>query len=551
VACHIADYNGTTDPNHGAEGYPTDCIICHSQSAWIPSDFDHNLTDFPLTGEHLNVDCASCHTAGYTGTPTECAACHTPDYNQSSNPNHVALGLPTDCASCHTTDPEWNPATFDIHNNYYVLEGAHALIATECILCHNGDYNNTPNTCVGCHLSDFNGTTDPNHAAEGYPTECTICHNQTAWTPSDFDHNQTDFPLTGAHLSVDCASCHTAGYTGTPTDCAACHTTDYNQTSNPNHVALGLSTNCASCHTTNPDWNPAEFDVHNDYYLLEGAHALIAMECVLCHNGDYNNTPNTCVGCHLTDYNSTTDPNHSAEGYPTDCTICHGQSAWVPATFDHNLTDFPLTRAHLSVDCASCHSAGYTGTPTDCAACHTSDYNQSTNPNHSSLGLSTDCVSCHTTDPDWNPASFAIHNDFYVLQGAHAAIAMECVLCHNGDYNNTPNTCVGCHLADYNATNDPDHESAQFPTDCILCHTQNVWVPSTFDHDDLYFPIYSGKHDDEWNQCSDCHFNSSNYSLFTCLTCHAPGETEDEHDEVGGYVYESNACFQCHPDGED
>jgi hypothetical protein len=90
-----------------------------------------------------------------------------------------------------------------------------------------------------------------------------------------------------------------------------------------------------------------------------------------------------------------------------------------------------------------------------------------------------------------------------------------------------------------------------FPTDCIACHNQNAWEPADFDHDDLYFPIYSGKHGDEWNQCSDCHFNPNNYSLFDCLNCHSPGETNEEHDEVGGYVYESNACFQCHPDGED
>jgi hypothetical protein len=26
---------------------------------------------------------------------------------------------------------------------------------------------------------------------------------------------------------------------------------------------------------------------------------------------------------------------------------------------------------------------------------------------------------------------------------------------------------------------------------------------------------------------------------------------DNEHDEVSGYVYESNACYSCHPDGED
>ena len=131
--------------------------------------FDHNLTAFPLTGEHIIVDCASCHTAGYTGTPTDCAACHTPDYNQSTNPDHEVLCLSTDCAMCHTTDPEWDPAGFPVHDEYYVLQGAHALISNECATCHNGNYNNTPNTCVGCHIDDFNATTNPDHLTSGFP----------------------------------------------------------------------------------------------------------------------------------------------------------------------------------------------------------------------------------------------------------------------------------------------------------------------------------------------------------------------------------------------
>ncbi len=550
VACHVDDYNATNDPDHAASGYPTECMVCHTTTAWEPATFDHNLTDFPLTGAHIPVDCASCHANGYSGTPTDCAACHQTDFNQSTNPNHVVLGLSTDCAQCHTTNPDWSPAEFDVHNNYYVLQGAHAAIANECASCHNGNYNNTPNTCVGCHLSDYNGTTDPDHEALQYPTDCIICHSETAWEPATFDHNLTAFPLTGAHIPVDCASCHAGGYSGTPTDCAACHQTDFNQSTNPNHVVLGLSTDCVQCHTTNPDWSPAEFDVHNNYYVLQGAHAAIANECASCHNGNYNNTPNTCVGCHLSDYNGTTDPDHEALQYPTDCIICHSETAWEPATFDHNLTDFPLTGAHIPVDCASCHAGGYSGTPTDCAACHQTDFNQSTNPNHVVLGLSTDCAQCHTTNPDWSPAEFDVHNNYYVLQGAHAAIANECASCHNGNYNNTPNTCVGCHLSDYNNTNDPDHQLAQFPTDCAQCHSQNAWEPSTFDHDGMYFPIYSGKHENEWDQCNDCHTNPNDYAVFTCLTCHTLSETNNDHDEVSGYQYNSNACLACHPDGE-
>jgi hypothetical protein len=293
------------------------------------------------------------------------------------------------------------------------------------------------------------------------------------------------------------------------------------------------------------------FAVHNDYYVLQGAHAAIANDCSTCHNGDYSNTPNTCVGCHLADYNATTEPNHQSLQFSTDCAACHAENAWEPATFNHDQTDFPLTGAHTTTNCMECHTQGYAGTPTDCASCHTPDYNQATNPNHVALGFSTNCATCHTTHPDWSPATFN-HNDYYVLNGAHAAIANDCAACHTGDYNNTPNTCAGCHLDDYNRATDPNHISAQFPTDCASCHSENAWEPSTFDHDGQYFPIYSGRHQGEWNQCVDCHTSPSNFAVFSCIDCHEHSnraEVDNDHSEVRDYSYTSQACLTCHPTG--
>ena len=696
--CHL---NPETNNSHdGVSGYVYEdpaCLVCHPTGD-AEGGFDHNSTDFPLTGAHIGVDCIECHANGYAGTPTACAACHTGDFNQTDNPDHVALGFPTDCASCHTTDPGWMPATFDIHNEYYQLNGAHTQI--DCAACHNGDYNNTPNTCVGCHLDDFNQTTEPDHGDLQFSTDCASCHSESAWQPATFDHdgqyfpiysgkhdgewnqcadchtnpsdysvftcitchtnpgtnndhdgvngysynspaclachptgeadfnfnhNSTNFPLTGAHTTTDCIACHAGGFEGTPMDCAACHTTEFSQTTNPDHEALGLSTDCAMCHTTSPDWDPATFPVHNTFYQLNGAHAQISNDCAACHNGNYNNTPNTCVGCHLTDFNNTNNPDHQALQFSTDCESCHTENAWEPSTFDHdgqyfpiysgkhdgewdqctdchtnpsnysvftcitchsnpqtdddhdgvngysynspaclachptgdanfnfnhNATGFPLTGEHITTDCLECHSGGFQNTPTECLACHESNFNQTTNPNHNALGFSNDCASCHTTVQGWNPAMFADHNSVYALNGAHAAIANDCAVCHNGDYNNTPNTCVGCHSTEYNQATEPDHEAAQFSTDCAACHTENAWTPSTFDHDGMYFPIYSGSHNGEWDQCVECHTNPSDYAVFTCTTCHTNPETNDQHNGVGGYSYNSPACLACHPTGD-
>ena len=65
-------------------------------------------------------------------------------------------------------------------------------------------------------------------------------------------------------------------------------------------------------------------------------------------------------------------------------------------------------------------------------------------------------------------------------------------------------------------------------------------------------PIYSGKHEGEWNLCIDCHLGN-NYSDFSCIDCHEhdnQADVDDDHDGVSGYVYNSDACFSCHPTGE-
>ncbi len=540
VGCHQTDYNGTNNPNHIAAQFPTDCATCHSESAWIPSTFDHNQF-YPLTGAHANIssDCNACHHGDYNNTPNTCAGCHTPDYNASLNPNHVILNFPTDCAMCHTTAPGWEPATFPIHNNYYPLNGAHANIANDCAACHHGDYNNTPNTCVGCHQADYDNATDPNHASNQLPTTCKDCHTETAWIPSTLNHN-IFYPLTGAHLAIanDCNACHHGNYLNIPTTCVSCHQTDYNTSLNPKHPLLNIPTDCAMCHTTAPGWEPATFPIHNNYYVLNGAH--INTDCASCHHGNYNNTPNTCVGCHQADYNGAMDPNHSSNQLPTTCKDCHSETAWVPSTLNHS-NFFPLTGAHLNIanDCNTCHHGNYNNIPTTCVSCHQADYNTSLNPKHPLLNIPTNCEMCHTTDPGWAPATFPIHGNYWLLTGAH--VNTDCASCHHGNYNNTPKTCVGCHQADYNGANNPNHPAAQFPTTCADCHSTTAWQPSTWNHDQQYFPIYSGKHKNKWDQCVDCHTTPSNFAIFNCIVCHS-----DAHHKNQGNA----GCYSCHPNGK-
>ena len=387
---------------------------------------------------------------------------------------------------------------------------------------------------------------------DSFKTNCTNCHNTSGWKIDlkklSFDHSTTKFPLTGQHQAVTCKLCHNSlEFSKVGKECISCHTDMHNQT---------VGSDCERCHT------PVSWVVNNiteihqrSRFPLVGAH--VTADCFDCHT---NATSNLllfgplgieCVDCHMDEYTATTNPNHVAGAYSTNCTQCHNMSAisWTGAGINHNF--FPLTGGHEINDCQQCHKTpDYSSTSPECISCHQADYNATTNPNHAAINITTECESCHTTQPGWKPATFPTHNNYYQLEGAHMPIANSCNDCHNGNYNETPNTCVGCHLEAYNQTTNPPHVASQFPTSCLDCHTQNGWTPATWDHDNLYFPIYSGEHEGEWDACSDCHPNPGNYALFTCTTaCHPQSEMNNEHQGVSGYSYTSTACLNCHPDG--
>ena len=551
ASCHQPEYDGTTDPDHAAAGFPVSCQSCHNTTTWLGATFNHSQTQFPLTGSHIEQECRSCHGGGvYNGLSMECASCHQSDYNGTTDPNHATAGFPLQCETCHGTST-WLGAVFDHNQSQFPLTGAH--LAVECMSCHSGGvYDGLPTECASCHQPDFDGTTNPNHTQAGFPATCQTCHNTTAWLGATFDHTQTLFPLTGSHVVQECLSCHGGGvYDGLSTQCASCHQSDYDGTTDPNHTQAGFPVTCQTCHNTT-QWLGATFNHSQTQFPLTGSH--IEQECRSCHGGGvYNGLSMECASCHQSDYNGTTDPNHATAGFPLQCETCHGTSTWLGAVFDHNQSQFPLTGAHLAVECMGCHGGGiYNGLATECASCHQADYNGTTNPNHTQAGFSLQCQTCHTTTA-WPGATFNHSQTSFPLTGSH--VQQECMSCHSsGIYNGLNTQCASCHQADYNGTTDPSHVGAGFPLQCETCHNTTTWQGATFDHDSQNFPIYSGKHRDKWDLCTDCHTNSTNYSVFTCLSCHPHSDkakTDSDHQGRSGYRYDSAACYNCHPRGDD
>ncbi len=320
-----------------------------------------------MTGAHLTTACAQCHVNNnYTSLPTDCYSCHKADFTGTNNPGHVSAGFPTNCAVCHTT-ANWLNATFN-HTTYtgYALTGMHATLT--CLQCHlNGNYTNTPVDCYSLPQGGFHGHNQSEPRVVGIPHRLFDLPLDSGWSPSTFDHSKTTFPLTGAHLTVACAQCHTNNnYTTVPTDCYRCHQTDYNSTTNPNSRPGGIPHHCSDCHTTT-SWAGAVFDHSKTPFPLTGAHITVA--CALCHiNNVFAGTPTDCYSCHKTDYTGTTNPNHTTAGFPTTCATCHTTTSWAGATFNH--TWFPTNHGGANGVCATCHTNSADYSVFTCTNCH-------------------------------------------------------------------------------------------------------------------------------------------------------------------------------------
>ena len=476
--CHRADFDNSRNPDHRLAGFPMQCETCHSPVSvvWQQVQYTHPGS-FPLRGSHLNVACADCHTEKYAGTPNQCENCHMDDYLATTEPAHKEFGFPTVCANCHD-EFRWEDASFD-HTAQagFALVGAHSRIL--CVDCHvNNQITSLPRDCYGCHQADFTATADPNHVTNNFSHDCLTCHSQETWSPSTIDHNNTMFPLTGAHMTVACISCHESGYAGTPTNCYACHDQDFAAVQDPSHVTNNFDHDCSVCHNTSV-WSPANFDHNNTTFELTGAHMTVA--CINCHANGYSGTSTDCYACHDQDFAGALDPNHGANNFDHDCTVCHNTSAWSPADFDHNNTAFPLTGTHLTTACNNCHQNGYANTPLECFACHETDYNGANDPNHITVGFPTTCEDCHNTVA-WDQTTWDHDTQYFPI--------------YSGSHRGRWNTCADCHLT-----------PAQYQLfECIYCHEHNQ---TTMDEKHRERPDYQ-------------------YLSTACYYCHPTGRAEGD-----------------------
>lgn len=158
--------------------------------------------------------------------------------------------FPADCTLCHAGS-SWTELQADFEFAHeqetgVALNGAHA--EAKCLRCHNdrgpvADFQ--AQGCIGCHEDIHQGDLG---------TRCTQCHGEQTWRPINQIalHQNTRFPLTGAHVAVACYRCHPGNFVGNfiPADpeCVTCHQRDVQATTNPPHLQLGWTDRCDRCH---------------------------------------------------------------------------------------------------------------------------------------------------------------------------------------------------------------------------------------------------------------------------------------------------------------
>ncbi|MFZ4543185.1 MAG: cytochrome c3 family protein [Saprospiraceae bacterium] len=523
-----------------------------------------------LSKGHSNLEgisnCTACHELGAKISEQKCLNCHKALQARISQNKgyHVSSEIKgKSCITCHSEHHGYNFEMIRFDKNKfnhtqtgYELKGAHGKLES-CARCHTDNYiadNNikqNKNTflgldtrCLACH-DDYHQKT--------LSSDCAKCHNFDNFKPAvSFRHDKTEFPLSGAHIKVDCAKCHKSETRNGKKfqdfaiasfkNCSSCH-------KDPHKGEFGA--NCKSCHTETSFKtlkSPSNFNHSLTGYKLEGKHASI--DCKKCH--DNRNAPKenyhefkllgeiVCLTCHQ-------DVHKSKFG--TNCKDCHSQQSFSytksGANFDHALTGYTLSGKHTTVDCKKCHTGPKMTAVLKhdkCADCHKDQHNGEFLDNKNR-----DCADCHKVT-GFNDGSFGIEQheaSAFPLKGGH--LATPCNACHLKEnkwtFKHLGSTCNDCHKNIHSGFISEKYIPAN---DCRSCHSNESWLAVAFDHSQTNFDL-KGKH--KSIECRACHYRNDNKEIKSQIFIGLNSECAKCHENIHGVQFEENGntdCKKCH-----
>lgn len=410
LECHEREYDeahrGAFDGEMALAGEEA-CTQCHDTEAWEPSTYSvdvHSRESLPLIDGH-DIACEDCHGGGpleadcalerdgkdactLPGTPPfsrlpatgrapvgplefnigqeNCGSCHV-DVHEG----RLTRGGRT-CVECHNFETWADEADLDMEGHAAIgfpINGYHREIFEECGKCHGG---RTPSGSLrtisisehrtqGCYACHNVANGDDVHGDQ-LSNDCASCHNEDVWDPSDFGfarHDDTRFPLRGAHAAVPCSVCHVRDASDVQVfawegdlGCVTCHD---NPEDDP-HGPQFADQDCDACHRQTA-WLPSAFGKQEHArtgFALESSHDVACDRCHVQHPRRdyvvYDGIPRACARCHV-DVHAGQFADRPGDG----CSGCHRVADWLPSTFDHDNSRFALRGRHAVIECTSCH----------------------------------------------------------------------------------------------------------------------------------------------------------------------------------------------------
>lgn len=493
------------------------CENCHSPESWSIMNSTnsiskgnrnfHDKTRFPLTGQHRQQSCDSCHKVNgkdrFKFPNAEkgfCINCHESVHRRQFTPKFLAKG----CGDCHTTSNFTTRKPFDHNQTGFKLTGAHRKFAKTCNKCHVPSRNRLPTSppkvahifkfahskkgyCESCHLNVHKNQFSQ---SLNQKSSCSDCHTTTSFKRRlPFNHNYTRFRITGKHLAIrkNCFKCHIPTKAKLPTRppkvahqfqfpeasknfCEACHRNEHKDMFSQKFYSKA----CISCHKTQGWEKLKPFNHNQTRFPRRYKHKQV--ECKECHirtlrrftegrkakKGRFKllgSTKKSCSYCHQ-------DPHRGGRGQV--CSKCHTEAGWLQTEGFHK--NVHLNGVHLVLNCDQCHldNKVLRGGTDDCLICHGKD-----DPHNGALQ---DCNSCHSQTV-WEATYFTHDLTQFPLRGVHRLT--DCRSCHNqGNYQLLPTDCVGCHATDASTVTSPNHSDPRFQA-CEQCHnTFNFSSPS-------------------------------------------------------------------------
>lgn len=239
--------------------------------------------------------------------------------------------------------------------------------------------------------------------------------------------------------------------------------------------------------------------------------------------------------------------------------------------FNHLVTGFPLTGAHVIAECSSCHVGGvFKGTSRNCSGCHAKGKRiVATAMPFNHIVTTEPCDICHSNTITFLGARYnhgkaqlgscrTCHNGLIATgkPSSHSnglRATESCDGCHRsaawiptsfGHARVVPGTCSNCHNSgDYPTGKPANHTSvAKATRACDDCHRTSAWLPASFSHASVTPGLCSTCHNGSSATGKPTSHTSLGKSTYACDSCHT---------YVGWYPAAYNhsgatACATCH-----